>query len=79
VDVGFALLPAYRTQGYAHEAAAAVMTYGQSNFGLQRIVAITSLDNVRSAGLLEKLGMKLEKTVKLNGHDDEVRLYASDF
>jgi len=46
---------------------------------MQRIVAITSPDNGRSAGLLEKLGMKLEKTVKLDGRGDEVRLYASDF
>ncbi len=79
VDIGFAFLPAFRTQGYAHEAAAAVLTYGQSNFGLKRIVAITSPANARSAGLLEKLGMKLEKAVKLDGHDHEVMLYASDF
>ena len=79
VDIGFAFLPAFRTQGYAHEAAAAVLTYGQKNFGLQRIVAITSPDNARSAVLLEKLGMKLEKTVKLDGHDHEIVLYAFDF
>jgi RimJ/RimL family protein N-acetyltransferase len=79
VDIGFAFLPVYRTQGYAHESAAAVLAYGQHNFGLQRIVAITSLANVRSAGLLEKLGMKPEKAVKLDGHDDEVMLYASNF
>jgi len=79
VDIGFAFLPAFRTQGYAHEAAAAVLAHGQSNFGLQRIVAITSPDNARSAVLLEKLGMKPEKTVKLDGHDHEVVLYASDF
>jgi [ribosomal protein S5]-alanine N-acetyltransferase len=79
VDIGFAFLPAFRTQGYAHESAAAVLAHGQRDFGLQRIVAITSPDNVRSAGLLEKLGMKLTKTVKLDGHDHEVVLYASDF
>ena len=77
VDIGFAFLPAFRTQGYAHEAAAAVLTHGQKNFGLQRIVAITSPDNARSAVLLEKLGMRMEKTVMLDGHDHEVRLYAS--
>jgi len=79
VDIGFAFLPQFQGQGYAHESAAAVLTHGQRNFGMQRIVAITSPDNGRSAGLLEKLGMKLEKTVKLDGRDDEVRLYASDF
>ena len=79
VDIGFAFLPEFQGQGYAHESAAAVLTHGQRNFAMQRIVAITSPDNGRSAGLLEKLGMKLEKTVKLDGRDDEVRLYASDF
>ena len=79
VDIGFAFLPAFRTQGYAHEAAAAVLAHGQNAFGLKRIVAITSPANARSAALLEKLGMKPEKAVKLEGHDHEVRLYASDF
>ncbi|MEO8346605.1 MAG: GNAT family N-acetyltransferase [Betaproteobacteria bacterium] len=77
VDIGFAYLPAYRTQGYALEAAAAVLAHGRSDFGLMRIVAITSPDNVRSGVLLEKLGMTLEKTVKLDARD-EVRLYASN-
>jgi RimJ/RimL family protein N-acetyltransferase len=79
VDIGFAFLPDHRGQGYAHEAAAAVLAYGRDALGLQRIVAITSPGNVRSATLLEKLGMTLKKTVMLDGHDHEVVLYASDF
>lgn len=77
VDIGFALLPDHRGQGYAHEAAAAVMAYGHAAIGLGRIVAITSPANARSAALLEKMGMTMEKTVMLDGHDHEVRLYAS--
>ncbi len=50
---------------------------GTPRLGLERIVAITSPGNARSAALLEKLGMTLEKTVMLDGHDHEVRLYAS--
>ena len=79
VDIGFAFLPAFRTRGYAHEAAAAVLAHGQNAIGLKRIVAIASPANAKSAGLLEKLGMKPEKAVKLDGHDHEVVLYASDF
>jgi [ribosomal protein S5]-alanine N-acetyltransferase len=79
VDIGFAFLPAFRGQGIGHEAAAAVVAHGRNAFGLQRIVAITSPDNVKSATLLEKLGMRLEKTVKLDHHDDEVRFYALHF
>ena len=77
VDIGYAFLPAFRAQGYAHEAASAVLAYGKRRFGLTRIVAITSPDNAGSARLLEKLGMTLEKTVTLAGADHEVRLYAS--
>ena len=77
VDIGFALLPAYRTQGYAHESAAAVLVHGQRDFGLKRIVAIASPGNAKSTVLLEKLGMKAEKTVKLDGHDHDVVLYAT--
>ncbi len=76
VDLGFAYLPVHRAQGYAFEAAAAVLAHGRRDFGLRRIVAITSPDNERSAALLEKLGMTLEKTVKLAA-DHDVRLYAS--
>ena len=77
VDIGFAFLPDHRGQGYAHEAAAAVLAYGHATLAIERIVAITSPENARSAALLEKMGMALEKTVMLDGHDHEVRLYAS--
>jgi RimJ/RimL family protein N-acetyltransferase len=79
VDIGFAFLPDHRRQGYAHEAASAVLECGKTVFGLKRVVAITALDNAGSSRLLAKLGMKPEKTVKLDGHDHEVTLYASDF
>jgi RimJ/RimL family protein N-acetyltransferase len=79
VDIGFAYLPKFRGQGYAHEAARAVLAYGKDIVELKRVVAITSPDNASSARLLEKLGMKLTKTVKLAGDDDELRLYATDF
>ena len=79
VDVGFAFLPAYRTQGYAHESAAAVLVHGQRDFGLKRIVAIASPGNAKSTVLLEKLGMNAEKTVKLDGSDHDVVLYATVF
>jgi RimJ/RimL family protein N-acetyltransferase len=65
VDLGFAFLPEYRAQGYAYESAAAVLAYGQSVFGLKRIVAITSPDNDQSAKLLEKLGFTFEKMIQL--------------
>jgi RimJ/RimL family protein N-acetyltransferase len=78
VDIGFAFLPKFRGEGYAVESASAVMAYGKSNFGLNRIVAITSPDNNASARVLEKLGLKFERMMKLSDDSAEVRLFAAD-
>lgn len=75
VDIGFAFLPSYRGKGYAFEAASAVMRYGENVLGLSRIVAITSVDNAPSAKLLEKLGFRFEKMVRLTSDNQEVRLF----
>ena len=74
VDIGFALLPEFWGRGYAHEAASAVMAYAKDVVGLTRIVAITSLDNESSAKLLGKIGLRFERTIRLNG--EEVKLFA---
>jgi RimJ/RimL family protein N-acetyltransferase len=78
VDVGFAFLPAYWSQGYALESAAAVMTYGREVLGLRRIVAITSPDNDPSIRLLEKIGLRFEGMIKLSEDQAEVRLFGSN-
>ncbi len=77
VDVGYALLPRYWSQGYASEAAAAVLAYGRETLGLQRIVAITATDNVRSIRVLEKLGLKFERLVRLAEGEPEISLFAT--
>lgn len=63
VDIGFALLPAYRGQGYAHEAAASTLNHGRTEFGLNRIAAIVSPDNADSIRLLERLGLRFERMI----------------
>ncbi|MDB5969750.1 MAG: Ribosomal-protein-alanine acetyltransferase [Hydrocarboniphaga sp.] len=65
VDIGFALRPAYFGQGYIPEAARAVIEQGRSEFGLQRLLAITQPDNQASIAVLLKLGMKPEGSVSL--------------
>jgi len=77
VDIGFAFLPQFRLQGYAYEAASAVLVYGKQVLGLQRIVAITSADNQRSANLLEKLGLHFERLITLANDVQELRLFAT--
>jgi RimJ/RimL family protein N-acetyltransferase len=78
VDVGFAFLPNYWSQGYAFESASAVMTYGREVLGLRRIVAITSLDNDASIRLLERIGLRFEGLIKLSEDQSEVRLFSSN-
>lgn len=76
VDIGFAFLPQYRSQGYGRESAAAVLAYGKTAFGLQRIVASTSPDNHDSIKLLENIGFAYEQTLRLSGESRETLLFA---
>jgi RimJ/RimL family protein N-acetyltransferase len=77
VDVGFAFLPEFWSQGYAFEAASAVVTYGREVLGLRRIVAITSPDNDASIRLLEKIGLRFERLIRLSSDQSEVRLFGT--
>ena len=74
VEIGFALLPAFRGQGYALEAAQATMALARQTFGLQRVVAITALDNTASGALLERLGFRYQRVVRYTD-DGDSRLY----
>ena len=78
VDIGFAFLPRYWANGYAYESASAVMAYGKAVLGLKRMVAITSPENNASVRLLEKLGLRFEKKVRLSDGAEELDLYAND-
>ena len=75
VDIGYSLLERFFGNGYAYEAAAAVMDYGRKVHGLSRIVGITAPDNHRSSRLLEKLGLKFEKMIELPGFSGPSRLF----
>lgn len=76
VDLGFALLPEFRGNGYAHESAAAVLAWGKKTFHLSRVVAITTPDNQASIKVLEKLGFEFEKSLRLTPEAEAVKLFA---
>jgi RimJ/RimL family protein N-acetyltransferase len=78
IDIGFALLPQYGNNGYAHEAAEAVMKFAKDQLKLKRIAAITIPNNNSSIKLLEKLGMKFEKTIKLPHDTEALMLFHKD-
>jgi ribosomal-protein-alanine N-acetyltransferase len=74
-DVGFAFLSRYWSKGYAAESAAAVLAHAQQVLKLGRIVAITSPDNAQSIAVLEKIGLKFERTLHLVDHSPELKLF----
>jgi RimJ/RimL family protein N-acetyltransferase len=77
-DIGFAFLPAYWNQGYAFEAADAVMKHARETLGVDRVLAITTPDNESSAKLLNKIGLRFDRVVKLSEDAAEVKLFTSD-
>ena len=77
VDIGYALLPEFWSQGYALESASAVMSYASEKLGLKRVVAVVNSDNQSSIRLLEKMGFKYERMVRLSEGADEIKLFAA--
>jgi ribosomal-protein-alanine N-acetyltransferase len=57
VEAGWSITPGRWGEGFAPEAARAAVDWGFGRAGLERIVAFTLVDNVRSQRVCEKLGM----------------------
>ncbi len=57
----YAITPALRGQGYATEAAQALVDYAFQHLRLKRIVATTTYDNAASMGVMRKIGMRIER------------------
>ena len=75
VDIGYAFPPQHWGQGYAHEAASAVLAHAKNDIGLKRIVATVRPDNAASIKLLEKLGLRFERSLQPSGDTPELHLY----
>lgn len=74
-DIGFAFFPAYWSQGYGFEAASAVLEAAREQYGVGRVVAIVSPENAASIRLLEKLGLRFERLMRLTPASDEVKFF----
>jgi RimJ/RimL family protein N-acetyltransferase len=57
----WALSPAHQRQGYATEAATALIDYAFAELQLERIVATTTNENAASIRVMQKLGMRIER------------------
>jgi len=78
VEVGYAFLPPFRSRGYAFEAASAALRHARDVLGLPRLYAVVNPDNAVSIRVLEKLGMKFERAVRLSAEESEVNLFSTD-
>ena len=75
-DIGFGLLPDFWNKGLAFEAATAVLNDARERLKLERILAITSLDNEASINLLERLGFRFEDVIRLAPNREQVKLFS---
>jgi RimJ/RimL family protein N-acetyltransferase len=76
-DVGYALMPAYRGQGYAREAAAACVHYARDVLGLPEVWGITGPSNAASAAVLRQIGLEDAGVTRLVGEERETWLFKS--
>ncbi|KAA3609615.1 MAG: N-acetyltransferase [Calditrichaeota bacterium] len=75
VDIGYAFLPEFCGQGYASESTSAVMDFARTKLGIDRVVAVVSEGNAASIRVLEKLGLRFEKMMRLTDDADECMFF----
>lgn len=77
-DIGFSFLPEFERKGYGFEASKKLMEIAFSEFGLKKISAITTKENIASQKLIEKLGLKYIKIVRLPDDPEDLLYYETE-
>lgn len=75
VEIGYRLIRSVWGYGYATEAARAVRDFAFETLGIKRLVALIDPSNAASIRVAEKIGMRYEKDVMLEGYSHPDRLY----
>ena len=75
VDLGYAFLPAFWSNGYALESVAGVIDYGRQRHLLTRVVAIVQPDNLSSIRVLERSGFSFERSIQLDPDAKPLQLF----
>ncbi|SCF12847.1 Protein N-acetyltransferase, RimJ/RimL family [Micromonospora coriariae] len=76
VEIGWRLDRRYWGHGYATEAASAALRFGFLDRGLSRVISVRHVENVRSARVMEKLGLTREFDTVVPGHHQPVAVHA---
>ena len=74
-DLGFAFLPGFRGQGYAREAADAILQHAYLILRQTRVAAIVNPDNHSSINLLNRLDFCIEKQIQIEPNSEFIDLY----
>ncbi len=78
LEVGYRLLPQYWGEGYATEAAAAVLDYAAASLGKYDCISLIRPGNIASRRVAAKNGGTLEKTVFWRDYDHCIYRYRRD-
>jgi RimJ/RimL family protein N-acetyltransferase len=74
-DIGFAFLSKFSKKGYAYEASKVVLDELMKDDKHKEILATTVKDNVNSIKLLEKLGLRYNRQIRVK--DDDLLVYSA--
>ncbi|CAH6891394.1 GNAT family N-acetyltransferase [Vibrio chagasii] len=74
-DIGYGFVPEFYGQGFAQEAAEAIIEQAKQNADIDHLVAITTSDNIRSIVLLTKLGFVFECVEDVISESVNLNLY----
>jgi [ribosomal protein S5]-alanine N-acetyltransferase len=74
-DIGFAFLEPHAGKGYGYEMATAVLRHARETLNIHTVQAIVVDYNPASIRLLEKIGMAMQKRVRLSEDSEELLLY----
>lgn len=74
-DIGFSFFPDFEGKGFAYESASKLIEISATHFGLTKISAMTSDENISSQKLIERLGLQFKKYVIFPDDNEELRYY----
>jgi RimJ/RimL family protein N-acetyltransferase len=70
VKIGYTVAPAFQGRGYATEAIRALVAYALETLGAEVVRAYASAENVPSARVAEKVGMRLAERIERRSGSD---------
>lgn len=74
-DFGFAFFPEHHGKGIAYESSIACLNYGKHTLGFKQLSAFTTMDNLSSIRLLEKLGFQFERLIQVPNELEPLKLF----